>query len=206
MSLDPGHGPAASKGREVARRSTGASGGRVVQRQPYLVPASPGCSRAANGEPAHHTPGGTPPFPGTNISPGGTAVADDDGGIVNVRTRGGRERHRAIHPRARLPDALPGRARQQQVSSGRGLAHLHAGLHDPDRQVQLSSDGRGELQRVQSRPAARRAQRACLPTRYPPPLPPGDYHATLFRLGHLVPVPAAITVRVTPARVGAITG
>jgi len=51
-----------------------------------------------------------------------------------------------------------------------------------------------------------RGLRACLPTRYPPPLPPGDYHATLFQLGHLVPVPAAITVRVTPARAGAITG
>ncbi len=158
--------PAASKRRAVARRSTGASGGRMFQRQPYLVPPSPGCSRAASGEPAHDTPGGTPPFPGTNISPGGTAVTGDDGGIVNVRTRGGPERHRACHPRVRLPDALPGRARQQQVSSGRGLARLHPGLHDPGRQVQLSSHGRGELQRVQSRPAARRAQG--MPARWVP--------------------------------------
>ena len=43
--------------------------------------------------------------------------------------------------------------------------------------------------------------RACLPGGRPPPLPPGDYHATLFQVGHLVRVPPAITVRVTlPAR------
>jgi hypothetical protein len=40
--------------------------------------------------------------------------------------------------------------------------------------------------------------RACLPNRHPPPLPPGDYHARLFQAGHLVPVPPAMTVRVTP--------
>ncbi len=40
--------------------------------------------------------------------------------------------------------------------------------------------------------------RACLPNRHPPPLPPGDYRAMLFQAGHLVPVPPAITVRVTP--------
>jgi hypothetical protein len=42
------------------------------------------------------------------------------------------------------------------------------------------------------------AVRACLPNRRPPPLPPGDYHAKLFQMGHIVPVPPAITVRVTP--------
>lgn len=42
------------------------------------------------------------------------------------------------------------------------------------------------------------AVRACLPNRRPPPLPPGDYHAMLFQVGNLVPVPPAITVRVTP--------
>lgn len=38
--------------------------------------------------------------------------------------------------------------------------------------------------------------RACLPDGQPPPLPPGDYHAKLFQVRHLVPVPAAIMVRV----------
>ncbi len=42
------------------------------------------------------------------------------------------------------------------------------------------------------------AVRACLPDRQPPPLPLGDYHAMLFQVGNLVPVPPAITVRVTP--------
>ncbi len=42
------------------------------------------------------------------------------------------------------------------------------------------------------------AVRACLPDRQPPPLPPGDYRAMLFQVGHLVPVPPAMTVRVTP--------
>ncbi len=40
--------------------------------------------------------------------------------------------------------------------------------------------------------------RACLPNGHPPPLRPGDYHAMLFQAGHLVPVPPAITVRLTP--------
>ena len=40
--------------------------------------------------------------------------------------------------------------------------------------------------------------RACLPGNQPPPLLPGLYHAKLFQVGHLVPVPPAITVRVTP--------
>src|SRR6266568_2313690 len=42
------------------------------------------------------------------------------------------------------------------------------------------------------------AVRACLPGRQPPPLPPGDYHARLFQLGNLVPVPPARTVRRPP--------
>jgi hypothetical protein len=41
---------------------------------------------------------------------------------------------------------------------------------------------------------------ACLPDGGPPPLPPGDYHATLFQVRHLVPAPRAVSVRVTPAR------
>ena len=41
------------------------------------------------------------------------------------------------------------------------------------------------------------AVRACLPDRRPPPLPPGEYHAKLFQLDNLVPVPPAMTVRVT---------
>jgi hypothetical protein len=49
------------------------------------------------------------------------------------------------------------------------------------------------------------AVRACLPNRRPPPLPPGDYHARLFQLGNLVPVPLAMTVRVTP-RQGVTSG
>jgi hypothetical protein len=40
--------------------------------------------------------------------------------------------------------------------------------------------------------------RACLPGRRMPPLPPGDYHAVLYQVSHLVSVPRAITVRVTP--------
>lgn len=42
--------------------------------------------------------------------------------------------------------------------------------------------------------------KACLPGPRPPPLPPGDYRATLFQEGHLVPVPPAIPVRVTPSK------
>jgi hypothetical protein len=38
---------------------------------------------------------------------------------------------------------------------------------------------------------------ACLPNRRPPPLAPGYYHAKLFQAGNLVPVPPAITIRVT---------
>jgi hypothetical protein len=41
------------------------------------------------------------------------------------------------------------------------------------------------------------AARACLPDGHPPPLPPGVYHAVLFQANHLVPVPPAVTVRVT---------
>ena len=115
------------------------------------------CGRSS-AEPAHGTPCDTPPFLSTNVSPGGTAVTDDDSGIVNAGARRPREQHRACHPRVRLLDALPGRARQHQVPAGRGLARLRADVHDPDRRVQLSSDGRGELQPVQSRPAARRRQ------------------------------------------------
>src|SRR6266487_4384768 len=40
--------------------------------------------------------------------------------------------------------------------------------------------------------------RACLPNNHPPPLPPGDYHAVLFQAVHVVPVPSAETIRVTP--------
>jgi hypothetical protein len=42
--------------------------------------------------------------------------------------------------------------------------------------------------------------RACLPGGRPPPLPPGDYRARLFQDGHLVPVPPAMTVHVTPPK------
>lgn len=42
------------------------------------------------------------------------------------------------------------------------------------------------------------AVRACLPDGQPPRLPPGDYHAMLFQVGNLVPVPPTMTVRVTP--------
>jgi hypothetical protein len=52
------------------------------------------------------------------------------------------------------------------------------------------------LQCHQGRPQG--TVRACLPGGQPPPLPPGDYHAVLFQAGHLVPVPPAIAVRVTP--------
>jgi hypothetical protein len=38
--------------------------------------------------------------------------------------------------------------------------------------------------------------RACLLNGLPPPLPPGDYHATLFQVRHVVPSPPPITVRV----------
>ncbi len=38
--------------------------------------------------------------------------------------------------------------------------------------------------------------KACLPGGVPP-LPAGDYQATLFQTGHIVPVPPATTVRVT---------
>ncbi len=40
--------------------------------------------------------------------------------------------------------------------------------------------------------------RACRPGGRMPPLPPGTYHAKLFQAGNLVPVPPALTVRVTP--------
>jgi hypothetical protein len=43
-------------------------------------------------------------------------------------------------------------------------------------------------------------ERACLPNRQPPPLPPGTYHATLFQLSHIVPAPPTVTVRVTPPK------
>ncbi len=157
MSLEPGHGPAASDRCEVTRHRAGASRGSVF-RQPHLVPASQGCSRAASAEPAHGTSGGTRPFLSSDVSPGGTAVTGDDSGIVNAGTRRRREQHRARHPRVRLLEALPGRARQQQVPAGRGLAHLLADVHDPGWRVQLPSNGQGELQPVQSRPAARRRQ------------------------------------------------
>lgn len=39
--------------------------------------------------------------------------------------------------------------------------------------------------------------KACRPGGHPPPLPPGTYRAVLFQSRHLVPVPPAITVRVT---------
>lgn len=42
------------------------------------------------------------------------------------------------------------------------------------------------------------AVRACLPNGRPPPLPAGEYRAMLFQARSLVPVPPAITVRVTP--------
>ncbi len=41
------------------------------------------------------------------------------------------------------------------------------------------------------------AIRACLPDQRPPPLPPGDYRARLFQVGHLVVAPPGTTVRVT---------
>lgn len=41
--------------------------------------------------------------------------------------------------------------------------------------------------------------KSCLRHGGAPPLPPGEYHATLFQSGHLVPAPPAIAVRVTPA-------
>jgi hypothetical protein len=42
--------------------------------------------------------------------------------------------------------------------------------------------------------------KACLPGGRMPPLPPGTYHARLYRARPLVRVPPAITVRVMPAR------
>ena len=42
--------------------------------------------------------------------------------------------------------------------------------------------------------------RACLPGKGPPGLPPGLYYARLFQVCHLLPVPPAIEVRVTPSR------
>jgi hypothetical protein len=158
------YGLAASYRCEVTGHCAGASGGRVCQRRPHRRWAPPRCSRAANGEPAH----GTPSVLSINIGPGGPAVADDASGIVHVRARRRREQHRARHPRARLLEAPPGRARQQQVPAGRGLAHLPTDIHGPGRPVQLSRDGPGELQPMQPRPAARRrqglpAQRATTP-------------------------------------------
>jgi hypothetical protein len=91
--------------------------------------------------------------------------------------------------RVRLLEALPGRARQQQLRAGRGLADLPADVHDPGRRVQLSSDGRGELQGVQSRSAARRRQGICLPNRRPPRFravtttPCSSRSATSFQFG-----------------------
>jgi hypothetical protein len=41
--------------------------------------------------------------------------------------------------------------------------------------------------------------RACLPGGGPPGLLPGPYHARLFQVGHLVPAPPAVKVRVTPS-------
>jgi len=41
------------------------------------------------------------------------------------------------------------------------------------------------------------ALRACLPNGHPPPLPPGDYRAMLYQSSNVVPVPPAMTVRVT---------
>ncbi len=46
--------------------------------------------------------------------------------------------------------------------------------------------------------------KACLPDGRMPPLPPGTYHARLFQAHPLVRVPPAITVRVIPARPGAV--
>jgi hypothetical protein len=51
------------------------------------------------------------------------------------------------------------------------------------------------LQCTKSRPA--NAIKACLPTGRTPPLRPGQYQAKLFQLGHLVPAPPAVPVRVT---------
>ena len=44
------------------------------------------------------------------------------------------------------------------------------------------------------------ALKGCLAAGGPPPLPPGTYRARLFQVGHLVPVPPTITIRVTPPR------
>lgn len=41
---------------------------------------------------------------------------------------------------------------------------------------------------------------ACLPGGNPPPLPPGEYRATLYQSGNAVPIPPPITVRVVAAR------
>jgi hypothetical protein len=120
MALEPGHGPAASNRCEVTRHCASASRGRVFQ-QPHLVSASPRCSP----QPAPNLHTALPATPHRSSAPMSARVVLPSRTMTAGSSMSGRvvvEQHRACHPRVRLLEALPGRARQQQLRAGRGLA------------------------------------------------------------------------------------
>jgi hypothetical protein len=150
-----GRGLAASHRCEDIPHRAGACSDRVFRRRPHLAEACRRCSRAASGKRARDAACGTWPLPGAGVGAGGIAVAHDDRGIVHAGAGGRGEHHGAGDLRVWLRGALPGGAPEPRLPAGRGLAPLPAEVHDPGRPVGLSGDGRGKLQHVQSRPAAR---------------------------------------------------